>query len=425
MLDSEENIKNLEKYFCLFGFSFHSTGIEIRELGAIAENEMSHALNILLQESFIHEAFIISTCNRLEICVVISDLDDIKIKLGNSFAKIKQNVSKDFIDNFYFYFHEDVCKHLIKVAAGLDSMILGEPQIFGQIKQGYEIGKQNGSIKTYLSKCLDIVIKAAKRIRTETEIAKGAIGIPSAAVELAQKTFKNLNNKKILLLGAGKMGSITAKHFDKKGISHIYITNRSIEKSLELANQLNAKVIDWSNFKNFISDVDIIIASTSSTSYILNQEDLAHILKPIIIIDISVPRNINPNIQNLENIFLYDIDSLKQININSEEKRRLEIPKAIQILEEENLNFQNWLSKLKVRSVIKDLKESFNINIEDEINRNKNALDDNQIQCLKKSLENITAKILKQPIIKLNDFSQDDEHGDFKINIVKEIFNLK
>ena len=412
-------------YLCLFGFSFHNTSIEVRELLSIPEKEIDTILHFLLSHPFILEAFIISTCNRLEISLVVSISDNIEQAVEELFLNIKPNFPRSFLNQHYFYLQEDACRHLIKVAAGLDSMILGEPQIFGQIKQGYEIGKQNKSIKTHLSKYLDIVIKAAKRIRTETDIAKGSIGIPSAAIELSTKTFKNLKNKKVLLIGAGKMGSITAKHFEKKEVSDLYITNRSIEKAVLLAETLKATIIPWKNFKNHLQDVDIIISSTASDTYILSQEDIPKRIHPLIIIDISLPRNIDPSINSIENIFLYDIDSLKQINEESEKQRRNEIPKALDIIEEEVASFITWVHTLKVRNIIKELKTSINVSIESELKKNELFFTPEQLIQIKASFESLADKFLKNPIIKLNQFAQHGEEGILKIDTLKEIFNLK
>ncbi len=417
------------RYLHLLGISHHLTPIEIREKIVFSEVELFHVLRKIKSLESILETFMVSTCNRTEIYIVNNSSNDIREIIIKALLEEKPNFDKSHQKYFYQLKGEEAIIHLFKVISGLDSMILGEPQIFGQMKSAYEIAQKSGTVGVYLDRLMNMAIQAGKRVRSETKIGKGAVSVGFATVELAKKVFKDLRFQKVLLIGAGEMGELIAKNFKKKEVNKLYIVNHTFQRSVNLSRKLNAVPIEWDHFHSILDKVDLIVSSIAYKGYMITKNlleaKISERRSPMILIDISVPRNIASDVNGLENIFLYDIDSLQKVVIESIEKRKKEIPDAMNIIQEVTQKFMEWSIYLQVRPTILELKKSIYQHIKTEMSRVQNKYDQEQLKTLEESLERMAKKMLKLPTVKLKEYANGYPESDLRIDVVREIFGLK
>ncbi len=264
----------------------------------------------------------------------------------------------------YSYKDMDAIFHLFEVASSLDSMVVGEPQILGQLKDAYKLAADNKTTRSILNRLMHRSFSVAKRIRTETKIAHSAVSISYAAVELAKRIFSDLSNKKAMLIGAGEMAELAAQHLINSGIKDIVVVNRTFSRAKDLARRFNGKAYPFSSLFDLLPQIDIVISSTGSTAPIIHQRDMKVIIKkrkysPMFFIDIAVPRDIDPDVNNLDNVYLYDIDDLKDVVSENLEKRAREAEIARSIIREEVGKFETWLRSLSLTPTIKDLIDKF------------------------------------------------------------------
>lgn len=322
----------------IFGLSHKTAPIEIREKLAISSDRLTDALLNLKNYDSIEEGLILSTCNRVEIYTVVKDvvkgLNSIQSFISN-FYRIKQEDIKDYV---YCFSDTQAVRHLFRVVSSLDSMILGETQIFGQVKDAYFKARECDAAGTKLNGIFQEAIRTGKRVRTETQIGKGAVSVSSAAIELAKKIFENLEGKKALIIGAGKIGELVVKNLYSRGINTIVVANRSFQKAQSLAEAFRGEAVKFEQFIENMQDTDILISSTAAPHFILDKKKTSSIMqqrnyRPLFIIDLGVPRNIDPEVNQLENIYLYNIDDLVKVrDVNIKERLR-EAKKAEQIIE--------------------------------------------------------------------------------------------
>jgi len=330
------------------GVSYKTAPVEIREHLAVAPAQLAQELARLRAAPGVKEGLILSTCNRHEVTMLLEDsVDPARCVL-------------DFLPNSeqlapYLAVHEgrEAVRHLFRVAASLDSMVVGEPQILGQLKQAYQSAKEVGTVGSLLDTVVTSAFAVAKRVRRETEIGANAVSVSFAAVELAREIFGSLRDSRILLIGAGKMSELAARNLHRQGARHIYVTNRTYERSVEVAKLFRGWILDFQTFKQSLPIADIIITSTAATHYLLTPPDLQRSLrarrnKPIFLIDIAVPRNIDPAVNQLDNVFLYDIDDLQHVVERNLAGRQSAAQKAERIVEEEVSRLEE---RLKVREV--------------------------------------------------------------------------
>ncbi|MCL5744096.1 MAG: glutamyl-tRNA reductase, partial [Acidobacteria bacterium] len=301
----------------------------------------------------ISEAMILSTCNRVEITVTADDCVEPE-SIVDAFLAEFRLISPEIITP-YLYRHtgKEAIHHLFRVAASLDSMVIGEPQILGQLKNAYAAAKAQGALCGWLEGLLNRAFSVAKRVRSETGIGQMAVSISYAAVELARKIFGSLSNKTVMIAGAGKMSELAARHLRRSGATHVFVTNRTHERAVELAHLFQGTPIEYTRFLGMLPEVDILIASTAAPHYILRKEEMHRVIaarrnKPVFLIDISVPRNIEPAVNELDNVFLYDIDDLQEV-VNANLRERLkEAEHAEEIVAHE---VDRMMARLKVQEV--------------------------------------------------------------------------
>ncbi|MBI3894484.1 MAG: glutamyl-tRNA reductase, partial [Acidobacteria bacterium] len=291
----------------------HKTApVEVRECLAIAEDLLPDALRAAAALPDIGEVFILSTCNRVEI-LARAETDDGNIgpQLAEFLARSHDLAPSELQQHLYEYRQREAIQHIFRVAASLDSMVIGESQILGQVKAAYNVARATGTLGGTLEEVLTRSFAVAKRIRTETGIAASAISVSYAAVELARKIFGTLEGKRILLIGAGKMSELAAKHLLHSGAAGIFVTNRTPERAQEMASLLQGRAVPFEQLLEYAAQCDILISSTAATEFLIRRSDGQCLLaerknRPIFLIDIAVPRNIDPEINKLDNLFLYD-----------------------------------------------------------------------------------------------------------------------
>lgn len=340
------------------GLNHTTAPVQIRERIAFnTKDSLREGLKTLIQNEKINEAVIFSTCNRVEIYVASEEAYSAVEYIKQFLSKFHKIDIEDFERYLYVYIDRDAVTHLFKVASSLDSMIVGEPQITGQVKDSYEVALSEGTTSLILNYLMNRALFTAKRVRNETRIGENPVSVSYAAVGLIKKVFDELSKKTILLIGAGEMAELAMKHLIGTGIKNIYVTNRTYERAKELAKEFKGVAIPFEKLKEYLAKTDIVICSTGAPHYVVELQMVKEIMpvrkhKPIFFIDISVPRNIDPSCDELDNVYLYNIDDLQNVVDSNILERKKEAEKALKIVEEETEKFFQWLSALQSVPVI-------------------------------------------------------------------------
>jgi len=349
-------------HIIVVGLSHKTAPVEVREKLAVPDSRLDEALARLRTYAGIKEGFLLSTCNRVEVYAVVEQIEEGHARVQEFFADTHLALSSEQLTpHLYGYTGDRAIGHLFRVAASLDSMIVGEPQILGQLKDAFEVALNHKASGVVLNKLVRKSISVAKRVRTETKIAETAVSVSYAAVELAKKIFSNLSEKTVLLVGAGEMAKLAAQHLVDQGVRKVSITTRDASSAVELARRFNAASIPFENFRHEMAEADIVLCSTGASRYLIGVEDVRQAVRrrmnrPIFLIDISVPRNIDPAVRNIDNAFLFDIDDLEtRVEQNLEERRR-EAAKAERMVEDAVAQILQWLKSLEVTPTIMALR---------------------------------------------------------------------
>ncbi len=345
-------------HIIVVGLSHKTAPVEVREKLAVPESRLDEALARLRSYAGIKEGFLLSTCNRVEVYAVVEQIEEGHARVHEFFSDTHLALSSEQLTpHLYGYTGDRAIGHLFRVAASLDSMIVGEPQILGQLKDAFEVALNHKASGVVLNKLVRKAISVAKRVRTETKIAETAVSVSYAAVELAKKIFSNLSEKTVLLVGAGEMAKLAAQHLVDQGVRKVSITTRDAASAVDLARRFNATSIPFDHFRHEMAEADIVLCSTGAARYLIGVEDVEQAVRrrmnrPIFLIDISVPRNIDPAVKDIDNAFLFDIDDLEtRVEQNLEERRR-EAVKAEQMVDEEVGQILHWLKSLEVTPTI-------------------------------------------------------------------------
>jgi glutamyl-tRNA reductase len=335
------------------GLNHATAPVEVRERLAFKSDHLPEVLARIRQLPGVLETVILSTCNRVEIAAATDDFDNPVDALSDMLAQSRQ-VDAGWIRQFLYYYEDrEAIRHLFRVAASLDSMVVGEPQILGQMKESYEVAKAQGTLNGLLDSVLTRAFSVAKRVRTETDIGQSAVSVSYAAVELARQIFGSLRGSKVMLIGAGKMSELAARHLERAGVAGILVTNRSPERAQAMADLFRGWIVDYGHFVSALTGVDVVIASSGAPHYILRRDELKRVIsarrnRPIFLIDIAVPRNVEPSANELEGVFLYDIDDLQRVVEENRRGRESEAVQAEQIVTEE---VDRMMSRLKAREL--------------------------------------------------------------------------
>ncbi|HTG81316.1 MAG TPA: glutamyl-tRNA reductase [Geobacteraceae bacterium] len=346
------------------GLSHKTASVDIREKVAFAPNHMEKPLRELVALPDLTEAVIVSTCNRVEIYATTHDVAGGMARLKRFLADYHAISLETLEPHLYSHHGEAAIRHVFRVASSLDSMVVGEPQILGQIKTAYGYAAEFRSSGIILNRFLHKAFSVAKRVRTETRIASSAVSVSFAAVELAKKIFGDLTDKTVMLIGAGEMCELAAKHFLNSGVRGVMVTNRTYERAVRLAEEFGGRPVNFEDFIDQLHKADIILSSTGATHFIIGHKDVEEVirrrkLKPMFFIDIAVPRDIDPKVNDVENVYLYDMDDLQGVVATNLEQRGKEAEKAEQIIDQEIGQFFKWLSSLEVTPTIVALRSRF------------------------------------------------------------------
>jgi glutamyl-tRNA reductase len=419
----------------LTGLSHKTAPVDLREKFALPEAALPDALHEL-QNLGASEAVILSTCNRVEIALTSQD-DEQPEAIMERFMKTWQGSATTFEGQLYQRESRAAIQHLFRVAASLDSMVVGEPQVLGQLKSAYAIAKTEGMVGGLLEQVLTRAFNVAKRVRTETGIGQMAVSVSYAAVELARKIFDgSLKGHSVLIIGSGKMGELAAKHLQRSGAKRIFVTNRTWERAEEMAAVFQGRAVEYSQFPAMLHEVDIVIASSGAPHYILGREEMQRVIaarrnKPIFLIDIAVPRNIDPAVIDIEGVFLKDIDDLEGVvNANIQERSK-QAEQAEAIVTDE---VERMVSRLRLEDVtptIVSLQEQFEgirvVEVARALRRmpgltpEQQRIVEAQLEAMSKSIVN---KIAHLPISALrHNAGQPD--GDQFLDAVRKVFHLQ
>jgi glutamyl-tRNA reductase len=403
--------------------------VELREALFLKEDEARSFIK-LARENIFKEGLILSTCNRTEIFGVPEgkELNHRTIQKLLLRFKSAENITEE---HFQKYFSRDAVKHLFSVATGIDSLLVGDNQVFKQVKDSFQIAEETSFAGYFMHRLFDSAIRVGKRAISETKISDGAVTVSYAAVQLTEKIFSNLSKKTALIIGAGETGEIAAKHLAGKGIGSLAVTNRTQEKAEKLSQELKATVVQFSEFRESIHNYDIIISATSSPEILISKDDVKKAIKkrsnePFILMDIAVPRDIDPESKKLDYVFYHDLDSLNVIVEQNLIKRKAEIPKVEKIIEEELNNFWEWYNSLQAAPAIKDLRALFEEIRREEVEKNKNKFGPDDREKLDIITKRIINKILHHPTIELrkNDKESGTSDSAAKIGTIRDLFGL-
>ena len=414
----------------VLGLNHKSASLEQRECVAVDPAEMTHLLQAVRSAGHWMEVVGLSTCNRTEWYVVgpsnPAHLNCLR-SLLNIYDRSEIWYNREIT---YVMKRAEAAHHLYQVAAGLDSQVLGEPQILGQVKDAFTMASEAGTTGTVLNNLFQSAFHAGKRVRSETELGAGAVSVSSAAVELANKIFSDLSRRSALLIGAGETGELAAKHLKSREINTLYITNRTPEKAESLAADIGGYALPFDAYEQKIGDVDIIISATNSPDYTVTADAVKRVLptrrhRPLFLIDIAVPRDIDPALNKVDNVFVNDIDDLNTIVNKNLDLRREEIPAAEKIIHEEVERFANWLKTLEVKPVIASLHRKFEELRQQELEKNRKHFKKEDWEDLDKFTSSLMKKFLHTPMMQLRAAAENGNGQLKRIEAAYELFDLR
>jgi glutamyl-tRNA reductase len=412
------------------GLSHKKTPIHVRESVSFSESQREKAYQILMKAHYIQEFVIISTCNRSEIIAVTRDIEKGITQLKNFYVDFFCLEANNIDSYFITLCSDDAVKHVFNVAAGLDSLVIGEDQILGQLRNAHDYSREKKSTGRILNKLFLEVITTSKKIKRETHISENSLSISTIAVKFIEKKFKDLKNKRLLVIGVGKMSRIAIENLIYRGVEEIFVTNRTKGHAIDLSKRYEkVGVIDFKDRYKMIPYVDIIISSTSAPHYVLKKDVFEKNYdsgKELCIIDIALPRDVDSQIEALKGVSLYELDELKNV-ADENFKSRVEAAKvASQLIIEDCIKFENWYNCLPVFPVIKELKVYSETVVNDELEvflsrlKHLDEKDLNQIQLFTKGL---VKKLFKRPIHELRRAGE-DRQGELYSKVTKELFGL-
>jgi glutamyl-tRNA reductase len=413
------------------GISHHTAAIDVRERMWLSTEETRRALPELL-DRFFSECMLVTTCNRTEVYGIGHESAIDGGALTAYLLDLKKAADDVRPDHFFRHQAGGAVHHLFKVSAGIDSMVLGDIQILNQVKEAYMLAQDLGTIGPVMNRLMQASLHVGKRVRTETGLCEGAVSVSYAAVELASKIFADLSKKSVLLIGAGETGELTLKHLVGKGIGQIRIANRTRARAEALVAEFGGAVVDYEQIVDALRSVDIVITSVNSPSYVVQPDDVQKVMRqrshmPLFLIDIGVPRNVHPSARKIDNVFLYDIDSLNAIVDKNLGRRKEELPRVTNIIREEMVGFFHWYKSLQVTPTIHDLREAFEAIRRQEVEKNINRFKPEDRDLVDLVTRRIINKLLHQPLTNLKQGAENGSRGSEtmqRIKILRDLFGI-
>jgi glutamyl-tRNA reductase len=412
----------------LIGLSHHTAPLDVREKLAIDPEQLPVALKELCARALLSEAMLISTCNRVELYASCESAISASRAVRDFFST--RVAGQDLSSHLYEHSGKAVAKHAFRVAASLDSLVVGEPQILGQVKDAFTLAEGAGTIGALLGRCMHRAFAVAKRVRTETGIAAGAVSVSSIACELAKSIFGELTGRRVVLVGAGEMSEAAAKALAQQG-TLLTVVNRNQERARAVAETCGGEARDFDKLSQELVAADVVITSTSSPRYVITRELMQGVVKarrhrPLFLIDIAVPRDVDPRVENMDNVFLFDVDDLEEVANQNIAARKREAEQAERIVEEEVSAFEDWQRSLDLTPTLVALRERVRSVVRGELERTlprlKN-LSDAEKKSLDAMAEAMVNKLLHRPLTELKK-SRGEPDGAQLIESVTRLFEL-
>jgi len=416
----------------LLGVNHKTAPVELREKLAFSDEETQNALKLFQQTNHLSEAMIISTCNRVEVLMVTKNRLSAIESISSFIAQTKNIAQKDLKASTYIFSGTRAVQHVFRVASSLNSMMIGEPQILGQVKEAFKTAVNKKSTGLILNRLMHKAFTVAKRVRSETGIGGHAVSISYAAVELAKKIFDTLDDKTVMLVGAGEMAELAVEHLIRNTASgHLLVANRTLSVGIELANRYNGNAVRLEEIPEKLKTVDIIISSTGSPDYVITKKHIKPVMRsrknrPLFFIDIAVPRDIDPAINRVSNAYVYDIDDLQGVINENIETRNAESIKAERIIDESVIKFTDWYESLDVVPTIIDLRNKLNAIAEAELSKTMNTLQhlsSEDRMAFKRMAASLIKKTLHDPTLFLKNPGSHRNKSVY-LDFTRKLFNL-
>ncbi|WP_026693757.1 glutamyl-tRNA reductase [Peribacillus kribbensis] len=413
------------------GLNFRTAPVEIRERLSFNEADLASAMKALSTKKSILENVIVSTCNRTEIYAVVDQVHTGRYYIKEFLSEWFQIDKEEFTPFLFIYEQEGAIEHLFKVACGLDSMVLGETQILGQVRGSFLLAQEEKTIGSIFNRVFKQTLTLAKKAHSETEINTNAVSVSYAAVELAKKIFGSLKDKHVLILGAGKMGELAIQNLYSNGASQITVINRTFEKAVALAGKFSGKAKQLQELQDALTEADILISSTGAKDFVITKAMMDQVVKmrkgrPIFMVDIAVPRDLEPSLAEFDSVFLYDIDDLEGIVEANLQERKQAAEAIMLMIEQEISEFNQWLGMQGVVPVISALRDkalAIQAETMDSIQRKLPGLTEREVKLLNKHTKSIINQMLKDPISYAKELAGSRKSSEALDSFIK-IFNI-
>jgi len=412
----------------VFGVSYRTAPLALRERLAVGAERVVADLRSLMQHAGLQEGVLLSTCNRVE---VVASTDTPEAAVGSALAYFNGRVAPDKMDgSVYRYLGRDAARHLFRVASGLDSMVLGEPQILGQVKEAFSLALGAGTVGSLLNRSFERSFGVAKRVRNETAVAAGNVSVSSIACDLAENIFGDLKDRRILLIGAGKMSEVAARSLTSRG-ARLFVVNRSPERAQALAQACGGVPRPLEALATELAEADVVISSTAKQDFVITHELMQGVCKmrrfrPLFIIDIAVPRDVDPRVDSLRNVFLYDMDDLQKVSRENLATRERAVHEAEHLIELELDELEKWAKSVELTPTIVALRERVRGILRGELDKTfpKLGLAETERQKLEVMCEAMVNKLLHQPLTELK-HSASSHDGSALVEAVQRLFKLE
>jgi glutamyl-tRNA reductase len=416
----------------LVGLNHRTAPVDVRERLSVSDVQIEETTSSLRAISGVEGAAVLSTCNRVEAIVSTND-EDVIAEIVEWLARRATTVRAELEKHLYIVRHGDVVKHLFRVASGLDSMIVGEPQIGGQFKKAFITAQRLGALDTLLTQLYENTLRVAKKVRTETGIGESAVSVPYAAVELAKKIFGDLRGLQVLLLGTGEMGELTAEHLHSQEVKQVFVANRSYERAVELAERFGGAAVSFEAIDEHLTRCDIVIASTAAPHFVIERHHAARALgsrrkRNLFLIDLSVPRNIDPAVAEIDGAYLYNVDDLQQVADANFEKRQTKALDAEVIVQREVEAFRKRLVAQDAVPTILELQQRLDDIRAAELEkclRRMGPMTPEQRAAVEMFSSQLVNKILHYPILELKEASEEPQERESLRRTIRKIFGLR
>jgi glutamyl-tRNA reductase len=413
------------------GISHKTAPVGLRERVALPEGRAASVLRELVSTEHIHEAVAISTCNRTELYLAVSDDVDAETAALGILARQAEIRPTELVSHLYSLRNRAAARHLFRVTAGLDAMVVGETEIQGQVKRSYELALVEGTTSAIMNRLFREALAAGKRIRTETRIGAGRLSVSSVAVQLARETLGDLSGRRVVIVGAGETGELTAKALVEAGVTSVFVANRHYDRAIGLAQRYGGEALRFDDLPAELTRADIVVSSTGSPHQIVGRDELAAVMsarggRPLLLIDIAVPRDIDPRVAELEGVVLRDIDHLQHLIERNLSGRESEALHADKLIDHELERFTRWLETLEVLPTISALRERADAIVQKALAENEgrwDALTESDRERLELMASTIAKRLLQQPILRLR--AREDEHVAYAyVQALRELFGL-